>query len=176
MAGLQRNLDEFYGPYLQVSNTNALLASDLKAGKPANFRILLLMLEDSWPTQISGPEKALVDEIIRNDAALDALIRKQAGLVDDKLQPYLWRASAHFRMIQLIHRGKLSGAKAEADWFDSYVYPKALDDVLKLEVQRLQERIATLRDKPLSGHPPLQSLQIPSVLSRESRPARIGTP
>lgn len=44
LEALQSKLDNFYGPYLQLSNTNALIASDLKSRQRegAAMRVLLI--------------------------------------------------------------------------------------------------------------------------------------
>ena len=173
-ATIQLKLNTFYGPYLQISNTNELLARELRSHQPVNFRTLLLMLDPGWRTTLTKTDQAIVDEIIRNDAALDTLLREKAGLVDNAVQPYLWRASAHFRIIQLAHEGKLDADGMGRERFDLYVYPRQLDSVLKLEVKRLQDRSAHLQRWSTRQAPPLQPLVIDASLVLPAWPEFAG--
>lgn len=161
MKELERKLDGFYGPYLHLSETNATLAHELKArqnqlGK--NFRTLLALLDPEEKAALSENDKAIIAEIVSIDGALQELIEEKAGLLDDEVQRYLWRADAHFRIIRLAHEGKLSG---EPNRFVHYVYPLAVDNVLREEVKRLRARHEKLRRAPTTEHEPIARLVIP---------------
>lgn len=161
MTELERKLDGFYGPYLHLSETNATLAHELKARQNKSgkdFRTLLALLDPREKAALSENDKAIIAEIISIDGALQKLIEEKAGLLEDEVQRYLWRADAHFRIIRLAHEGKLSG---EPDRFVHYVYPLAVDNVLREEVKRLRARHEKLRRAPTTEHEPIAPLIIP---------------
>lgn len=163
MIETANKLDNFYGPYLRLSETNRLLHQDLRTrqGNPAQFRTLLLMLDPEWRQSLTGGDQTIIDEIVRIDGQLELLIRHSAGIVDAAVQPYLARASAHFRMLRLAHKGKLGNDPAR---FAKYAYPRTLIAVLELEVRRLEARRAALRAHPSIVHGPIPALVIPEHL------------
>ena len=164
LEALQTKLDSFYGPYLQLSSTNKLIAADLKKGRPegAEMRVLLLLLDPAWKARFTPGEIALVEEILSIDAKLLELIQDKSGLVSAVVQPYLWRAASHFRIIRLASEGKLDNDPAR---FARYVYPRQLDDVIDLEIDRIHRRIELLRQAPTKLHPPSPDLSIPPDLN-----------
>lgn len=93
-----------------------------------------------------------------------------------ELIPYLSRADAHYRALQLAYENKLGDDPTP--WTELYVYPRAVDAVLKLEIERLQRRASWLRSNPGKPAPPPEPLQIPDELNlkawvnppREARP------
>jgi hypothetical protein len=170
VTSIETKLDSFYGPYTQLSSTNKLIAGELKSRhrEKGEMRILLLMLDPAWRKGLSPGDQALVDEIIDIDTKLLSLIQDSAGMVDEAVQPYLYRAAAHFRMMILAHGGKLDNAP---DRYSSYVYPRQLDGVVALEIARQKARMSALRLKPMKLHPPMQPLAIPDALSLNPWPA-----
>ena len=56
--------------------------------------------------------------------------------------------------------------------FNEYVYPRQLDKVLVLEIERLRRRVEQLREKPGGSPPPREALVIPPehVLPKWSGP------
>lgn len=163
LKSIETKLDEFFGLYLQLSNTNKLIADELKQRHPEapEMRILLLLLDAGWRGRLSRGDATLIDEIIDIDKSLLALIQEKAGMVDSSVQPYLYRAAAHFRMMIRAHEGKLDDEPAT---YRSYVYPRQLDRVVQLEVDRLKARISLLRSAPMEQHPPMAPLIIPADL------------
>lgn len=174
LKAIEEKLDQFFGPYLQLSNTNKLIANELKARHPEapEMRILLLLIDPDWRGKFSPGDATAIDEIIEIDKSLLALIHDKAGLVDARVQPYLYRAAAHFRMMIRAHESKLDNQPAT---YRSYVYPRQLDDVIQLEVDRLKARIALLREKPTERHRPMAPLVIPAELALGEWPPA-GTP
>ena len=169
---LQESLDRFYGPYLQLSETNALLAREFISRQPdPAFRTLPALLDPERRKQISADKNdwTIVSEIMQIDGELDRMIRENAGLVDSKLQEYLARVSAHYRIFRLACEDKLSG-DPHGNFSKYYVYPLQLDKVLKLEIERLQDRCKLLREKLTVVHPPLEPLSIPTGLTLEPWP------
>ena len=100
-------------------------------------------------------------EIVKNDIALNALIHEHAGLVDSQVMNYLSRAAVHFRLIELASEGQLENIPKR---FDPYVYPKQLDEVLRLEIKRLADRCENLRNNATESTGPMLPLEIPSRL------------
>lgn len=163
LSVIEKKLDGFFGPYLRLSETNSLLHQDLKARQqnPATFRTLIHLLDPQWRANTTAGDQTIIDEIMRIDGQLELLIRKSAGTLDINIQPYLARASAHFRMIRLAHKGKLD---QDVKRFEKYVYPRSVDGVLQLEVSRLEARRATLRLNPGFAPAPMDKLTIPTPL------------
>ena len=183
---LQERLDKFYGPYLQLSETNALLAREfISRQRDPDFRTLPALLDSERRKQLSGDKNdwTIVSEIMQIDGELDRMIRENAGLVDSKLQEYLARVSAHYRIIRLAYEDKLSG-DPHGSFSRYYVYTWQLDKVLKLEIERLQNRCTLLRRQLTVVHPPLEPLSIPEGLTLEPWPdprkdwqaSAVGTP
>ncbi|MGH6689351.1 MAG: hypothetical protein ACREF4_01535 [Gammaproteobacteria bacterium] len=169
---LQEKLDKFYGPYLQLSETNALLAREFISRQPDRaFRTLPALLDPERRKQLSGDKNdwTIVSQIMRIDGELDRIIRRNAGLVDSKFQEYLARVSAHYRIIRLAFEDKLGG-DPYGNFAKYYVYTWQLDKVLKLEIKRLQDRCRLLREQLTVVHPPLEPLSIPADLSLEPWP------
>lgn len=173
LESLQSKLDDFYGPYLQLSNTNYLIASDLKSRQPAGaeMRILLLLLDPNWRDQFNKGDATLIEEILSIDAKLLDLIQEKSGLVSSVVQPYLWRAASHFRIMKLAAEGKLDN---DPQRYEHYVYPKQLDKVIDLEIDRIHGRIDRIRKDPMVLHPPAPDLNIPAHLMLVDWPSRSG--
>jgi len=160
---MQSKLDGFYGPYWQLSETNRKFIEELRNNQPEgpDFRTLPALLNADRRKQFSNNDWTLIDQIIRIDSALDELITTKSGLVNLLIQPYLARASQHFRIIRLAYIEALRG---QPERFMAHVYPRQLDGVIQLEVQRLKDRADLLRRAPTTRHPPIQPLEIPPGL------------
>jgi hypothetical protein len=171
LAVLDSKLDKFYGPYLQLSSTNRLISTELKSRQldPDKMRILLVLVDPRWREKFSAGDVALIDEIVSIDEALLKLIQEVSGLTSNSIQPYLWRAASHFRMMILAHKGKLDN---DLQRYESYVYPRQLDEVLELEIARIHSRIDAIRRTPMELHPPPPELQIPKRLELEPWPGK----
>jgi len=171
LAALDAKLDKFYGPYLQLSGTNRLIATELKSrqAEPEKMRILLILLDPEWRNKLSKGDSALVDEIVSIDEALLKLIQEASGLTSSSVQPYLGRAASHFRMMMLAHKAKLDN---DPQRYASYVYPRQLDEVLELETDRIHGRMETIRRAPMQLHPPAPELIIPEHLKLTPWPER----
>ncbi len=101
----------------------------------------------------------MLAEIATNAKGLRTFIETHVGMVDEKIMPYLARASAHFRMLELAYEQKL-GDDPRA-WVEHYVFPSKVEEVLRLEVERLERRRDYLKANPFKAPPPLPDLQIP---------------
>ncbi|MCK1691015.1 hypothetical protein [Bradyrhizobium sp. 145] len=91
LEALETKLDKFYGPYLQLSNTNRLIATELKSRRPNpdEMRILLILLNPQWKDDFSKGDIAQINEIVSLDEALLKLIQNDSGLTGGAVQPYL---------------------------------------------------------------------------------------
>jgi hypothetical protein len=169
---LQERLDKFFGPYQQLSETKALLAREfISRQRDPAFRTLSALLDPEQRKQLAGDKNdwTILSEIMQIDGELDRMIRENAGLVDRKLLEYLARVSAHYRIIRLAYDDKVSG-DPHGSFSKYYVYTWQLDKVLKLEIERLQNRCALLRRQLAVVHPPLEPLSIPEGLRLEPWP------
>ncbi|KRA65302.1 hypothetical protein [Rhizobium sp. Root651] len=155
---IQVRLNDFYGRFQQVAEENHLIALEFKAhqGDPA-MRTLLKLLDPEWRASLSPSDKAIVKSLVENGNMLRTLIRDKSGLVDPAILPYLSRAALHFSMLDLANKGDLEN---QPDRFKKFVYPKVLDDVLVLEMRRLNSRIRQLLENSSKSHPPIPSLKI----------------
>src|SRR5690606_29918636 len=116
---LQEKLDTFYGPYIQLSESNRLLIEELRSrqARPEQFRTLVELIKPDWRTRFDRSDQIIIEEIVRNDTRLRKLIHDKSGLVDASVVPYLARASAHFRIVKLAFDGKLAN---DPQRFDRY--------------------------------------------------------
>lgn len=105
---------------------------------------------------------------MENGVALRKLIREKAGPASPGLLPYFARASAHFTILELAHKGSLKGSPEK---FKDYVYPRQLDGVLDRERTRLEKRGTTIRAKIAEEHPPIPVLVTPPELALDDLPA-----
>lgn len=144
---------------MQRSEENRLLALELRDRQPdkATFRTLLKLLDPEWFPSLPKADQTIVLEIVRNGEDLRALIRDKSGAVDAKLVPYLSRAGTHFTILKLAKDGALDN---DPERFKRYVYPQQVDEVLNLEMVRLNGRMEQLQADPAKRHGPLAPLVI----------------
>lgn len=163
LKDIQAKLDGFYGPFLQLSGMNGLLAREFRDRQPDKdtFRMLRGVFNKQWLTSLSEGDKTVVREICNNASLLETLLKDKAAMVDAKVLPYLFRVSAHFRILHLAYNGELG---TDPTNFLRYVYPQQLDKVLELEVVRLQRRSELLRANPSNSPGLLEPLNIPPEL------------
>jgi hypothetical protein len=154
-------LDRFYGPFIHMSETNRLLALDFRSRQPEGFRTLIAVFDRSWVDSLSSGDRKLLDEVCQNAAKLQKFIEERTGMVDEKVMPYLALAS-HFRILHLAYGGELG---IDPTHFAHYVYPRQLDKVIQLEVDRLRRRCDFLRENPSAPPGPMPALQIPPELA-----------
>jgi hypothetical protein len=161
---IQEKLDRFYGPYGQMSGTNALLSRDLRSRQldSATFLLIEKLFDQGWLSSLPVDQRALLDELVANASALRKFIIKNAKMVDPKLQPYLSRVCAHFRILELAHSGKLG--TDPKPYVSKYVFPIQVEKVLALEITRLEARKQLLRSRPSSQPPLVDELAIPDDL------------
>lgn len=166
LKDLQKILDEFYGPYEQLSDVNKTLAREFSSRQPKlrpdrPFFMMEALFNKEWRDGLSVGDKALLAEICTQNApALEKIILEKAVMVDEEVRPYLSRAAAHFRVLRLAHAGQLG---TESAHFEKYFYPIQLDKVLKLERERLKNRLRQLREAPASRPEPMPALAIPDT-------------
>src|SRR5262249_53178775 len=107
-------------------------------------------------------DQTLVNEIVANGSDLRTLIRDKTGAVDPAILPYLAEAGTHFTMLKLAKDGALEN---DPKRFERYVYPRKLDDVLKLDMARLKKRADLLLNQPSKSHGSPEPLKIPPQLA-----------
>jgi hypothetical protein len=157
-------LDSFYGPFMQMSQANYLMIEEFRSRQPVGFRTLPKVFDPAWLATLSTGDRKIVAEVCQKAADLETFIAEKAGHVDGQLLPYLARASAHFRILYLAHQGLLG---EDPNNFLRYVYPKQLDAVLRLEVDRLRRRCDALRANPGSPSGVMEPLRISVDLALE---------
>jgi len=137
------------------------VVQELRRRQPKGFRTLLSLLDPAWLKAQSKSDQTIVDTIVENGLVLQGLIREQSGAVDPALLPFLAKAGTHFTMLRLAREGALDN---DRERFAPYVYPRELDEILRLETTRLRSRLEQLSDRPTARHPPLGPLIIPDAL------------
>jgi hypothetical protein len=169
---IQAKLDNFYGPYFQMSGMNKLLAHELAERQPdkATYRLLVKLFDKEWLQNLSAGDRTVVREICGNALTIMTFIKENAAMTDVQILPYLSRVSAHYRILHLAHKGDLG---TEPTNFLGYVYPWQFDRVLKLDVERLKRRCDLLRSAPNAPPGPMEILVIPQELALPDRPARL---
>ena len=125
---IYRKLNEFYGPCQILLQESDMFTKKFKQGR--EFRTLLELLEGK---EYTGNDKVLLEEIMSVTDMISELIIERSGLVEDDekdLQKLLAQARAHYRILRLAHKGKLSG---EVERFKDSVYPRGLDELYTME-------------------------------------------
>jgi hypothetical protein len=165
LKDIQSKLDGFYIPFRLLSDANHQFAQDLRAREHAkgrtDYRMLTQLFDQEWRENLSDWDKMIVEIVCDNGEELRNLIETKSGLVDEKILPYLSRVSVHFRVLHLARKCSLG---TDSSPFKTYVYPRQLDQVLTLEVDRLKMRMAQLRARPGEDPGPIQPLTIPKKL------------
>jgi hypothetical protein len=151
-------LDGFYGPFMQMSQANHLVIEEFRSRQPAGFRTLPKVFDRQWLEALPVGDRKGIEEVCQKGADLEKFIAEKAGNVDRQVLPYLARASAHFHILDLAFKGQLG---TDPKNFLKYVYPKQLDRVLQIEVDRLWRRCELLRANPASSSGPMEPLVIP---------------
>lgn len=157
---LQARLNEFYGPFNQISKENELVSSEFRQRhqkKTENFRTLVALLDKAWRENLDVSDKALLERMIQNGNDLRKLIRDKSGLADPKIAPILAKAAAHFSVLEMAAKGQLEN---KPERFSSYVYPRELDAAISKEIARLNTRITVLLNDPGLKHAPMESLAL----------------
>jgi hypothetical protein len=159
LKSIQQRLDSFYGPFRTMSEVNRLMFRVLRARTNADLVLMRDLFDNRWREALPPGEAALLREVAANAKTLRKLIEVQVGMVDAAVMPYLSRASAHYRMLEMAYEGQLGSDPEPFKWF---VFPASIDTVLGLEVERLERRRAWLLKHPFKAPPPFASLEIPA--------------
>ncbi|CAO4157152.1 hypothetical protein [Methylorubrum extorquens] len=166
---IQAKLDSFYGPFRYMSQVNMLLNRDLRSRQnDLKFLLIEKLFDQNWRKKLPDGERALLEEIVAKAKELREFIASHLGMIDQKVLPYLARVSAHYRMIELAYENKLGN---DSQLFVSlYVFPRQIDEVMRLEVERLERRRAILMARPSAPPPPIELLELPSELTLKDWP------
>ena len=169
LRDIQARLDKFYGPFRLASHVNMLMNRDLRSRQGDDRFILIEKLFDAdWRRNLSAGEQVLLEEIATNAKELREFISSNVGMIDEKVLPYLARASAHYRMIELAYENKLGDDPKP--FVERYVFPRQIDDVLQMEGERLERRRLILTANPSATPPPIEPLQLPAELALKEWP------
>lgn len=167
LRDIQEKLDKFYGPFSIRLKTDHQIAQDIRSRQPGGYRLLVKLFDPRWLSSLSAGDRKLVELVCEHAEILERLIAENAGSMDKELIKYFSRASAHFRILQLAHKHELGEDHRR---FEHYVYPKQLDHVLAIAMDRLNSRAADLRANPGSAPGPMPPLIIPKKLELDPWP------
>jgi hypothetical protein len=167
LKDIQTRLDGFYMPYVLLSRANKVLADDVKfrQPKPDDHRLLVQLFNKEWRDSLSAADRKIVEIVCKNADVLRTLIVDKSGLVSGIVLEYLSRASVHYHLLSLAFNNELGD---DSSRFAKYVYPRQLNEVLELEIERLNDRAQQLRHDPSGRHDPAAPLVIPDRLKPES--------
>jgi len=130
------SLINFWGPFSSKLELATHLYRALAKDKPTEFRALLAILAG---TTFKPNDRVLLLEVVRLDGELEAIISGQVGRVQNAfLRKLLYRAAAHFHVIQLAAKGGLNG---DIERFADYLYPRELNEHVDSEITRLWSQI-----------------------------------
>lgn len=140
---IQRKLDEFYGPFLQLRLKSNLLYERFSKKYRENdpqFSTLAYLLDGYIFT---GNEETLLKEIISIGKECEKLIHSKAGLIDDsKLRvEVIPRATTHYLILKLAFEGALTGDTEE---FRNLTFPRELDGLLEKRKKELEVDLQVL--------------------------------
>ena len=158
---LQKKLDSFYIPFLARSKANLTMAQDLRSRNSYTQRFLTKVFDKEWIERLPVGDQTIFYEICRTAEILEKFIADNIALADQAMIPYLIAALIHFRILHLAYSAKLGSDSAP---FEKYSYPRQLEGVMELEIQRLNQRISILRSDLLKDHGIIPSLKIPQNL------------
>lgn len=141
-----RQLNELYGPLLQLTEQDRRLAMKLREGKedPGNWRLL-----DHFPEILTDPRDGpLARAILDVDAKIEDLVINKGGLVRGGTPPASFTMFlAHYRLLKLAMDGHQIHPTA-----DDY-YPRQFDEDVKTAYEGIKSEI----DKVLIRHEELLS-------------------
>lgn len=157
LRSIEEKLGSFYGPIMTRLQADHMLAQDIRSRQPKGYRLLTSLFDRDWLANLSKGDQRLVGLICEHAGKLEETIIN-AGSVDPVLIPYFSRAVAHFRILRLAYEGVLGD---DPKRFELYVYPRALDHILILEIKRLRSRVAALRAEPSGAPGPIGPLIVP---------------
>ena len=171
---IRERLDGFYGPFRTMSDVNRLMFRVLRSRSNHDLVLMRDLLDPNFRSGLPAGEAVLLAEVAANAKKLREFIENNIGMVDAKVMPYLSRAGAHYRMLELAYDGVLG---TDPTAFKDFVFPATIDTVLQLEVERLERRRALLMSKPFEAPPPVEELQIPDnkKLAPWTNPPRTST-
>ena len=162
LKDLQAKLDGFYVKFQQLTEVNRLVSLELRSRQPnpETFFLMDKLFDSLWRNALSVGDAALLAEIIENTTRLETLILDNTSTIEAKVVPYLARAAAHFRILRLAYENKLGSDPTN---FKKYLYPRQINNVLTLELGRIQQRQALLRGAPSERPAPMPELIIPNT-------------
>lgn len=129
-----QQMNELYGPLLQLTAQNKQLADKLREGKanPQEWRLL-----DHLPEVLKDPRDGpLADAILSIDARIEDLIINKGGLVAGPQPPDSFEAFlSHYKLLKMAMEGKaVTGDRAE-------YYPRAFDEDVRRAYADLKSRV-----------------------------------
>jgi hypothetical protein len=143
---IEKKLNEFYGPLLQLRmKSNALYAkfSEKFRAIDADFATLTYLLSGKTFT---GNDEVLLKEIIKLGKASEQLIHDKAGLIDDEelRKDIIPKATTHFLLLRLAYKNILIG---EPTAYKDSTFPRELDVKLEKRNKSLMQELQDLNAK-----------------------------
>lgn len=148
---IREKLDQFYGPFMHLRGLSKNLYSiflerrptedhEQYPGRTGRFATLTALFKGKV---FEGVDAVLLGEIIEVGRQSEKIIAEKGGLVDDpELRNMLWKLAAHYRIIDLASKNKLSGGGKE---FEDFTFPQQIDEKVEQKVKTLNDRLAELQ-------------------------------
>ncbi len=139
---LEKQLELFYNPLLFLMARNRNLYKILKKQRPEetqDARTLGLLIDNA---KLSDKEEIILQDILKNNDEIRALILKQSGLIQgEDLRNDLIQLVGHHDIIHLAKEHKLKGTSSD---YADYVYPRNVDTKVENKVIELEKKIDEL--------------------------------
>ena len=159
LDAIRDRLDNFYGPFRTMSDVNRLMFRVLRSRTNPDLVLMRDLFDPAFRSSLAAGEAALLAEVAQNAVKLRGFIEENVGMADARVMPYLARAAAHYRMLELAYDGALG---SDPSPFKDFVFPVAIEKVLNRDVERLERRRALLMQHPYEAVRALEALQIPA--------------
>lgn len=137
---INKKLNEFYGPFIQLRKKSTMLYRVFTQGKEEHYKTLTAILNGD---KFSDNDISLLNQIISINKQLEDLIVSKSGYVEDiELRNLLGEAATHFNIMFLAHERLIKG---EMEKFEKYLFPRVLDEKIELEIEKLNKRLKELK-------------------------------
>lgn len=135
---LQKQLNDFYYPFALRLKQNTTIRALFDDKDAEDYRMLTELLKGE---EFKGNDKALLEEIKKNNTVLNDLILKNQSEVDSELSNDLAKLSSHYTFFILACDGKLSNEESR---FKDYVYPTDVNDKIDDKIEKIEKMIERL--------------------------------
>jgi hypothetical protein len=141
---IQRKLNEFYGPFLQLRKKSDILYDRFQKkfrDQDPNFSTLRYLMRGN---KFEGNDKKLLEEITKIGSLCEDLIHSKAGLIDDEnlRTNILPKLTTHYLLLRLAFEGTLV---SEDERFNNLTFPREVDGIIEQRFRELEAELVKLQ-------------------------------